>query len=431
MRFFKRTKSKRICIIGLDGVPFSLLEDMAQKEIMPFTSKLIQSGYLHKMKASLPEISAVSWTDFMTGTNSGEHGIFGFTDLKKNSYDLRFPNFLDVKKQTIWDILGQRKKRSIIINQPSTYPARQIHGLLVSGFVAIELTKAIYPLSLKAALEQMDYKIDIDTMRSREDHDFLWKELSETLSGRIRLFDMFWKESWDYFEIVITGTDRLHHYLWDAYNNDNHPYHHKFGEYYSQIDKTIEKIYRAFLKLTGSDDGFYLLSDHGFTQIEQEVYLNAWLEKEGYLQFNSPSPKDLNEIHPNSLAFAMDPSRIYLHMTDKYPGGCVSEPQKEEIKGEIKYKLKKLEQEGKPVVREVYDTQEIYSGPNIMMGPDLIVVPEYGYDMKGSIKKKETFGRTVLQGMHTWDDAFFWANEEKGKDLHISGLAEIILEELS
>jgi hypothetical protein len=47
--------------------------------------------------------------------------------------------------------------------------------------------------------------------------------------------------------------------------------------------------------------------------------------------------------------------------------------------------------------------------------------------MKGSIKKKEVFGRTNLQGMHTWDDAFFWANTDYGLDLSISDLADIIL----
>ncbi|MCK7477424.1 MAG: hypothetical protein M0C28_07995 [Candidatus Moduliflexus flocculans] len=33
--------------------------------------------------------------------------------------------------------------------------------------------------------------------------------------------------------------------------------------------------------------------------------------------------------------------------------------------------------------------------------------------MKGSIKRKEIFGRTPgLQGMHTWDDAFFLAKND-------------------
>ncbi|MBA7632744.1 hypothetical protein ES703_40298 [subsurface metagenome] len=58
------------------------------------------------------------------------------------------------------------------------------------------------------------------------------------------------------------------------------------------------------------------------------------------------------------------------------------------------------------------------------------MLSEYGFDMKGSVKKKEMFGRTNLQGMHTWDDAFFWAKKEQDKDLSISDLAGIILDEI-
>ncbi len=50
--------------------------------------------------------------------------------------------------------------------------------------------------------------------------------------------------------------------------------------------------------------------------------------------------------------------------------------------------------------------------------------------MKGSIKKEEVFGRSNLQGMHNWDEAFFWADEEKGPDLCISDLSKIILESI-
>ena len=78
MSLFKKTKKTKACVIGLDGVPFSLIKDLTQKGVMPAFAQLIERGCLHKMKASLPEISSVSWTDFMIGTNSGTHGIFGF-----------------------------------------------------------------------------------------------------------------------------------------------------------------------------------------------------------------------------------------------------------------------------------------------------------------------------------------------------------------
>jgi predicted AlkP superfamily phosphohydrolase/phosphomutase len=430
MGLFRKKKKNRVCVLGLDGVPFSLLMDMAEKDIMPTIKGLIDSGHLHMMKASLPEISAVSWTDFMTGANSGSHGIFGFTDLKPGTYGLRFPNFHDLKKETFWDTLGERKKRSIIINQPSTYPAREIDGILISGFVAIELTKAIYPPSLKAALDRFDYQIDIDTMKARAEHDYLWKDLEKTLDGRQKAFDLLWKEDWDYFELVITGTDRLMHFLWSAYQDESHPYHLKFLDYYRRIDRFIDHVVSSFLKLTENDEGLFLLSDHGFTGIQQEVYLNAWLEKEGYLSFDSPAPQGLEEISSSSRAFALDPNRIYLHLKNKFPKGKVRSSDKKALKQEIAEKLGKLEFEEKRIIRQVFDAEEVYTGPHQADGPDLIVLSEYGFDMKGSVKKKEVFGRTDLEGMHTWDDAFFWASTDYGLDLSISDLAEIILGKL-
>jgi predicted AlkP superfamily phosphohydrolase/phosphomutase len=431
MSLFKKKKKERVLVIGLDGVPYSLLLDLAQKGIMPATSKLIDSGHIQRMKASLPEISAVSWTNFMTGTNPGTHGIFGFTDFKRDSYDLRFPNFLDLKKETFWDILGDQRKRCIIINQPSTYPARKINGILISGFVAIELSKAVYPPSFQAPLDRIGYGIDIDTQKSRENAEFLWKDLANTLSARQKAFDLLWKKDWDYFEFVITGTDRLHHFQWDAYEDENHVYHQNFLDYYGQVDRVIGEIVTSFRKLTDDDKGLYLLSDHGFAQIEQEVYLNAWLEEQGYLSFNNPSPESLADISPSSRAFVMEPNRIYLNLREKFPEGCVEPSGKNDLKEEISKKLEKLEYKGKKVVRCVFDAEEIYSGPYLNDGPDLIVLSERGFDMKGSVKKKEVFGRSKLQGMHTWDDAFFWSKKELGDDLSISDLAKVILDDFS
>ncbi len=427
MGLFKRKNKKHVCVIGLDGVPYPLLQDLSQKGVMPQFSELITAGHLHRMKASLPEISSVSWTDFMTGTNPGTHGIFGFTDLKPGSYDLRFPNFRDVQVETFWDRLGKLNKKSVVINQPSTYPARRINGVLISGFVAIEMSKAVFPITLKAPLESLGYEIDIDTFKARGDHEFLWRELDRTLSGREKAWQMLWKEDWDFFEIVITGTDRLQHFLWDAYADPGHPGHKKFLDYYHAVDGLVGRIVQEFEQLTGSTDGLYLLSDHGFTGIIQEVYLNAWLEQNGYLQFSTPEPNSLGDIADSSTAFAMDPNRIYLHTADRFPRGKISVSQKFEIKQELSSRLMDLRYQGQPVVQEIFDTEKIYSGPLVSSGPDLIVLGRPGFDMKGSVKKKETFGRTNLQGMHTYEDAFFWSTKEQGTDLRISDLANILM----
>jgi len=427
MAILKKKKENRVCVIGLDGVPHGLLLDLAKKGVMSTVGRIIDSGHLHRMKASLPEISAVSWTNFMTGTNPGTHGIFGFTDLKPKSYETRFPNFADVKAPVFWDGLGEQGRRSVIINQPSTYPARPLSGVMISGFVAVDLAKAVYPLDLKGPLEQAGYQIDIDTLKARENHNFLWNELIKTMMGRQKALNMFWDEPWDYFEFVLTGTDRLHHFLWNAVENPHHPHNQTVLEYYRQIDRIINKIYTTFRKQPGDDENVFFLSDHGFCGIHQEVYLNAWLEKERFLKFAKIQPSGLEDISPKAVAFALDPGRIYLHYRERYPNGQIKLSEAKPIKDQIIAKLKKLEYEGHKVVREVFQAKDIYSGPLVGKGPDLIVLSEPGFDLKGSLKKKEIFGRTPgLQGMHTWDDAFFLSKNNFGDNLHIEDVAKII-----
>jgi len=427
MALFKKKKRPRVCVIGLDGVPYALLSDLARRGIMPAVGRLIESGHLHKLKASLPEISAVSWTDFMTGADSGTHGIFGFTDFKPASYGLRFPNFSDVQTETFWDVLGRRGKRSIVINQPSTYPARPLNGVLISGFVAIDPDKAVFPASCRAPLKEMGYQIDIDTLRAREDHAFLWEELDRTLAGRRRALDHFWREDWDYFELVVTGTDRLHHFLWSAGEDEHHPDHARFLDYYHRVDELIDRAAGAFRDLTGGDDGLFLLSDHGFCGIEQEVYLNAWLEREGFLSFSSAGPEGLEDVSEASAAFVLDPGRIYLHRRGRFPRGSVPDDEAGSVMAEVEGRLSRLEFKGRKVVRRIFRGADIYSGPQTFRGPDLVVLSEPGFDLKGSVKKKDVFGRTNLEGMHTWDDAFFWANRPAGEDLAIRDLAGIIM----
>ena len=94
---------KRLVIIGLDGVPCPMLKDFAANGVMPHTGQLIQGGFLAPMNSAMPEISCVAWSSIITGTNAGQHGIFGFTDLHPESYRLKFPNYNDLKAPPFWD----------------------------------------------------------------------------------------------------------------------------------------------------------------------------------------------------------------------------------------------------------------------------------------------------------------------------------------
>ena len=44
--------------------------------------------------------------------------------------------------------------------------------------------------------------------------------------------------------------------------------------------------------------------------------------------------------------------------------------------------------------------------------PDLLLIPRNGYDLKGRVGADTIIGDRRLQGMHTWDDAFFYSRRE-------------------
>ncbi|TES94548.1 MAG: hypothetical protein E3J87_00025 [Candidatus Cloacimonadota bacterium] len=424
----RRGRRKRVVVLGLDGSPYTLVKKLAEDGVMPNLNAIIKEGNFYQMDTTIPEISSVAWSSFITGKNSGEHSIFGFTDLVPLSYKLRFPNFSDLKCPPIWNELEKTKKRTVVINLPSTYPAKPINGVLISGFVALRIEKASYPERIIPFLKSIGYRIDVDTLKGREDKDFLIKDLLDTLRIRKKAIEYFWqKEKWDLFIGVITGTDRLQHFLMDAFFDKPHKYHQAFLDYYHLVDKEIiEEIKR---RLDGSMK-LIVLSDHGFTKIEKEVYLNRWLFEKGYIRFKNKQPESIEDIAEGSRAFVMDPGRIYINLKGKYPFGSVSQGgEYEELIDEVKEGLLSLEFKGKKIIKKIFKRNEIYSGPYTKNGPDLVALSNYGFDLKGSVKSKNVIGNSFLKGMHTQDDAFVILPKEVNVDQkpHISQLKDIIL----
>ena len=410
------THKKRSVVVGLDGVPYTLLEDLKTNGHIPNMKSIFATGYFGQTSVCIPEISSVSWSSFMTGTQSGEHGIFGFMDFTPGTYKMYFPNFTHLKAPTLWDDLGKEQKKTVVINMPATYPARAIDGALISGFVAIDIHKAVYPLSLIPPLNEMHYRIDVDTLKARQDYDFLFTDLYATLEGRRGAADYLWDEiDWDLFIIVVTGTDRLMHFLWSAYEDKQHPYHQAFIDYYKAVDQLVGHIYDRFSTLEASKPGshtFYMLSDHGFTGVQTEVYLNRWLQEQGYLKYSKDNPETIMDIGQGTVAFGMDPSRIYINLKDKYPLGTVGADDYEKVREEIKTGLEGLRfRKGEKPVKKVYAKEELYHGPFMEQAPDLVVLSHHGYDVKGKVKTDEVFGRSNLVGMHTQDDAFFFGSD--------------------
>ena len=68
----------KVAVLGLDGVGLPLVRDLIARGITPNLARLAAAGTMAPMRSSIPTISSVSWTGFMTGKNPGKHGIYEF-----------------------------------------------------------------------------------------------------------------------------------------------------------------------------------------------------------------------------------------------------------------------------------------------------------------------------------------------------------------
>src|SRR3990172_9211617 len=152
----KKKSSPKVVVLGLDGVPYSLLMEYMGRGIMP---------QLSEMCSTLPEISSVAWSSFITGKNPGQHGIFGFMEIDRQSYSYIFPNFQSLRERPVWEREGIK---TVALNIPQTYPAAPMNGVMVSGFVAIDLKNATYPERVYNYLNGIGYRIDVNARLSPE-----------------------------------------------------------------------------------------------------------------------------------------------------------------------------------------------------------------------------------------------------------------------
>lgn len=401
----KRNNNKRVIIIGLDGVPYHLIENLSNSGIMPETRKLVENGILSQMESSIPEVSSVAWSSMITGKNPGEHGIFGYTDIPQGTYRLSFPNFNDLKVPPFWQI--DTKRKSIIINVPSTFPVRPLNGIHISGFVSLDMERSVYPKSLIPIVKEFQYQIDVDSAKAHKSIDLFLTDLDKTLKARIELYRYLWhKKKWDTFMLVFTGTDRLSHFLWEAFDNKDHKYHSPFLEHFHQIDKAIGEIADKI----SEDDLLLLLSDHGFELLEAEVNINFLLKQKGFLKLRENSRRGFADIDFGTTAFSLDPARIYLNLENKYPRGSVKRNESNKIVDNLIEMFSEFEIEGREVIKKVFRKEEIYQGPYIDQAPDLVLIPNKGFHLKSGITAKKLHEKGIFTGKHTQHDAFLLVN---------------------
>jgi predicted AlkP superfamily phosphohydrolase/phosphomutase len=407
----------RVFVLGLDGVPCSYLRAETAAGRLPNLAALFGEGNLVPMRSSLPTVSSTAWTSFFTGQDAGGHGVFGFMDCRAESHEFYFPNLEHVTAPTLWDILERSGKRSIVLNVPGTYPARRLNGVLVSGFVAPSIERAVYPPELLPRLQAMGYRIDLDAWASRGSFEALDRDLFETFDSRKRAIrTLLREEDWDLFVGVVTETDRLYHFHWNAMEAGDGRVTDLFHRFHAAIDEFVGWLVEELPE--GAE--LIIMSDHGFTTERLNVNTNAWLRERGYLAFDDAEPKDLSTISSRSTVYSLAPGRFYINRAGMRPRGTVSPKQVDSVLERLVSDLQGFTdpQTDELVYDELILRDDAYHGPQATRGPDATLTFRPGYELKASAGGTDVFGPPAegLAGMHTYEDSHLYV---RGAELRL------------
>jgi len=402
----------RVAFFGIDGVPYSLIAD--NQERFETLHAIAKDGAGGEIDSIVPPESSACWPSLTTGVNPGSTGVYGFQDREVGSYDTYVPMGRDVQATRLWARVTNAGKKATVMNVPVTFPPDRDVQRMVSGFLSPGVDKAAYPDDLRAQLESLEYRIDVNAKLGHdEDKTEFIEDAHKTLDARFEAFKHYIEaDDWDLFFGVFMTTDRVNHFLFKHYT-DNGEYHDEFLEFYEKVDRYLGEL-RSIL---ADEVTMVVASDHGFTRLDHEVKCNVWLEQNGWLSFEDDDHESLSDIADDTRAYSLIPGRFYINLEGREPRGSVPADEYETVRDELKAELEALEgPDGRPVADRVVTKEEAFRGDHDDIAPDLVVIPTNGFDLKAGFRGGEkVFDIGPRNGMHSFDDACLFIDDEEAR----------------
>ena len=381
------TEGLRVAVIGLDCAAAPLVfGDLASE--MPNVHELMSRGMHGDLASITPPITVPAWACSMTGNTPGQLGIYGFRNRKDNTYEgLSIATSESVKEPAVWDLLGQRGMKSLLIGVPPGYPPRPLEGWRISCFLTPPSAKSFtHPVELQAEVEEElggePYIFDIPNFREKG-MELVLEQLFAMTKRRFQVARRLVRNKpWDFFMMVEMGLDRLQHVFWQCWDPGHpkyeagNPYESAFQEYFRYLDSEVGSL----LEVLPDDVVTILMSDHGARRMEGGVCVNDWLMREGYLAMTEPlggtTPIAKAPIDWSRTAAWGDGGyygRLFLNVKGREPQGVIAPERYEEVRDELIAKLEAAPgPDGRPLGTRVFKPQEVY--PDVRgVAPDLIV----------------------------------------------------------
>ncbi len=376
---------RRVLVIGLDAAPPRLLYDEFKGEL-EVLGPIIEDSTRYLMKSTHPPITIPAWISMMTGKTPGELGLYGFRHRKPGAYNEYYiANSRFIKHPAIWDILGEKGYRSIVVGVPPTYPPKPIKGYLITDFITPgPESNYTWPPMLKKEVERLVGAYIFDVVFRSEDRDRVKRELWEMTKQHFKVLRYLAEnKKWDFFMFVEIGVDRVQHAFWGFMDPEHHKYEpgnkyeNVIREYYKLVDNELKQLLEKMPK----DTVLVIVSDHGAKRMKGAFTVNQWLIQQGYLKIRKEPRKpgvELKELDVDwskTIAWGWGGyyARIFINLKGREPHGTVDPRDYESIRDQLARELENIKgPNGEKWETRVYKPEELYPEVN-GDSPDLIV----------------------------------------------------------
>lgn len=405
--------SPKVMVIGLDGATMKLLGPWIEAGLLPNLAEALQRGCSGNLRSTVPPYTPPAWASFYTGVNPGKHGVFGFTAIDPATGIRRLVNSKIIGAKRIWQILNEKGMKAGLLNLPITYPPEEVDGFMVSGMMTPEnASNYTYPASLASELNNLKdpYVVDVPVAPMDMDNLDAVKRLRKSLKGRhAACLHLMENHPCEFFMTVFIVPDRLQHIYWKYIDESTKLYHTSKGEQFRKevmgLFKEMDDVLGDIFSKVDDDCRVFMMSDHGFTSLENYFYFNEWLSRNGY--FNVGSRKWLVKIYQllriskliqiltsgrrarvmkqegarrlvdweKTRAYAGEQG-LFLNLEGREEKGSVPAEQYYILRAEIAGKLKDLTypESGRNIIDSISFKEDIFDGPYIDLAADIYPV---------------------------------------------------------
>lgn len=421
----------RTLVIGLDGATFDLLDPLVRAGDLPVVAGLVRRGAHGRLQCWPNTNSAAAWSSMITGSNPGQHGVYGFGSAAPEPGRRYRPTTAgDRARDPFWRLLSAAGQRVGVVNVPITYPADRINGFMLAGMdtPAVGSAGFAHPPGLRDELRRagIDYVIDVPNLAAlrRRDPHRLPRVVERMVAARARaVLHLIRRHPWDALMAVLVAPDRVQHSFWPADGTSvDHPSWTPLRSLYRLIDAFLGEA----LALAGPDTTVLIVSDHGFGPRRPPMHsLNALFARLGLLRFREGPgrvpgrllwhlllhgrrivPRSLQRplaaafpgLHLRAVAghtlagIEWSGTRVFddglgwevsINLRGPRPEGVVPPDEYPRLRDQVREVLLGLRDpaSGRPLVRAVQSRDELFHGPYSERAADLMV--DWDYDALG------------------------------------------------